>query len=184
SARSSRPPIRRRPRPASSPPRQPRRRSRKRDGPVWGALEPRPLPSAVVDSYFSLGRGFPPRSAPIRRRRRPRGWRLTVQAERPFGRTAPPDWPPASGGVFFVGACDRCRAARLSPLCWRNAMRRALMIAAVLSLLAGASATAQQTWRTDLNGRCRTPDGRTIRSDACKPQKTTVPDGVHHLYMR
>ena len=63
-------------------------------------------------------------------------------------------------------------------------MRRALMIAAVLSLLAGASATAQQTLRTDLNGRCRTPDGRTLRSDACKPQKTTAPDGVHHLYMR
>jgi hypothetical protein len=65
-------------------------------------------------------------------------------------------------------------------------MHRAAMIAAVLSLAVGTAATAQtipQTLRTDLNGRCRTPDGRTIRSDACKPQKN-APDGAHHLYMR
>ena len=62
-------------------------------------------------------------------------------------------------------------------------MRRALMIAAALSLAGAASATAQQTLRTDLNGRCRTPDGRTIRSDACKPQQGQ-PSGEHHLYMR
>ena len=61
-------------------------------------------------------------------------------------------------------------------------MRHVLMIAAALSLAGGAAATAQ-TLRTDLNGRCRTPDGRIIRSDACKPQKEQ-PEGVRHMYMR
>jgi hypothetical protein len=61
-------------------------------------------------------------------------------------------------------------------------MRHALMIAAILSFLGGVSATAD-TLRTDINGRCRTPDGRVIRPDACKPQKEPS-DGVRHLYMR
>ncbi len=61
-------------------------------------------------------------------------------------------------------------------------MRHALTIAAVLALLGGGAAGAQAL-KLDHNGRCRTPDGRLIKTEACKPQKEQ-PGGVRHMYMR